>query len=177
MNNETGQIEVRKKSEVVEVCSKTVDSKVVGEIENVYQESDSDNHSDTSADESESEQISHSRTLTDSEKEDTTQNECRKKLTKVKVKMEPQDSSCEMVNVQIKNEDDKSNFSSSMSTSYGDPKEEEDVKNTEWYRVCTQSQGGNEKGNYDYTMKIGNFCKNSRTKWHIKYEMHINYVL
>ena len=82
VNNETGQIEVREKLEVVEVSSKTVDSKVVGEIENVYQESDSDNHSDTSADESESEQISHSRTLTDSEKEDTALNECRKKLPK-----------------------------------------------------------------------------------------------
>ena len=34
----------------------------------------------------------------------------------------------------------------SMSTSYGDTKEEE-VKNTEWYRVCTQSQGGHERGN------------------------------
>ena len=78
--------------------------------------------------------------------EDTAQNERKKKLMKVKVKMKPNDSSCEMVNVQIKNEDDKCNFSSSMSTSYGETKEE-DVKNTEWYRVCTKSQGGNERGN------------------------------
>ena len=46
----------------------------------------------------------------------------QKETNKSEVKMEPQDSSCEMVNVQIKNEDDKSNFSSSMSTSYGDQK-------------------------------------------------------
>ena len=35
----------------------------------------------------------------------------------------------------------------SMSTSYGDTKKEDDVKNTEWYQVCTQSQGGHERGN------------------------------
>ena len=52
-----------------------------------------------------------------------------------------------MVNVQIKNEDDQSNSMRSMLTSYGDTKEEEDVKNTEWYRVCTRSQGGHERGN------------------------------
>ena len=52
-----------------------------------------------------------------------------------------------MVNVQIKNQDDQSNSMRSMLTSYGDTKEEEDGKNTEWYRVCTQSQGGHERGN------------------------------
>ena len=147
VNNEAMEIEVQDKSEVVEVLSETVDSKVDREIETVYPKNDSEECSDTSADESESEQISHSRTLTDSEKEDTAQHEWKKKLTKVKVKIEPQDSSYKMVNVQIKNEDDKSISSSSMSTSYGDTKEEEDVKNTEWYRVCTQSQGGHERCN------------------------------
>ena len=133
VNNEAMEIEVQDKSEVVEVSSETVDSKVVGEIETVYPKNDSEERSDISADESESEQISYSRTLIDSEKEDTAQHEWKKKLTKVKVKIEPQDSSCRMVNVQIKNEDDTSSSSSSMSTSYGDTKEEEDVKNTEWY--------------------------------------------
>ena len=75
VNNETRKIEVQDKSEVVEVSSETVDSKVVREIETVYPESDSEKCSDTSADESESEPMSHSRTLTDSEKEDTAQKE------------------------------------------------------------------------------------------------------
>ena len=65
---------------------------------------------------------------------------------KVRVKLEPQDLSYEMLNVWIKNEDDQSNSMRNMSTSYGETKEEEDVKNTEWYRVATQSQGGNERG-------------------------------
>ena len=50
-----------------------------------------------------------------------------------------------MLNVRIKNEDDQSKSMRSMSTSYGETKEEEDVQNTEWYRVATQSQGGNER--------------------------------
>ena len=133
-------------SDVVEVSSETVDSKVIGEITRIEPDSDIENHSDTSADESEVEQISHSRTLTDSDKEDGGQHECKKKLTKVRVKLEPQDSSYEMVNVWIKNEDDESNSMSSMSMSYGETKQEEDVKDTEWYRVCTQSQGGHERG-------------------------------
>ena len=57
-------------SDVVEVSSETVDSKVVGEITRMEPDSDIENHSDTSADESDVEQISHSRTLTDSDKED-----------------------------------------------------------------------------------------------------------
>ena len=126
-------IEVQDKSDVVEVSSETVDSKLVGEITTVEPDSDSGNRSDTSAELSDSEEISHSRTLTDSEKEDAAQTECKKKLMKVRVKIEQQDSSYKMVNVQIKNEDDQSNSMSSMSTSYGDTKEEEDVKNTEWY--------------------------------------------
>ena len=92
--------------------------------------------------------MSHSRTLTDSEKEDAPQHEWKKKLMKVKVKIEAEDSSYKMVNVQIKNEDDQSNSMRSMSSSYGDVKEEEEeVKNTEWYRVCTQNQGGHDRGN------------------------------
>ena len=75
VNNEAMEIEVQDKSEVVEVLSETVDSKVVGEIETVYPKNDSEECNDTRADESESEQISHSRTLTDSEKEDTAQHE------------------------------------------------------------------------------------------------------
>ena len=120
---------------------------MVGEITSVEPDSDSGNCSDTSAELSDSEEVSHSRTLTDSEKEDAAQPERKKKLTKVRVKIEPQDSSYKMVNVQIKNEDDQSNSMRSMSTSYGDTKEEDDVKNTEWYQVCTQSQGGHERGN------------------------------
>ena len=72
---------------------------MVREITTVEPDSDSGNRSDTSADFSESEQVSHSRTLTDSEKEDVAQHEWKKKLTKVRVKIEPQDSSYEMVNV------------------------------------------------------------------------------
>ena len=147
VNNERMTIEVQDKSDIVEVLSETVESKVVGEITSVEQDSDSGNHSDTSAELSDSEEVSHSRTLTDSEKEDAAQPECKKKLTKVRVKIEPPDSLYEMVNVQIKNEDDQSNSMRSMSTSYRDTKEEYDVKNTEWYRVCTQSQGGHERGN------------------------------
>ena len=52
-NNEAMEIEVQDKSEVAEVLSETVDSKVVGEIETVYPKNDSEEHSDTSADESE----------------------------------------------------------------------------------------------------------------------------
>ena len=70
----------------------------------------------------------------------------QKEADKVRVKLEPQDSSNEMANVWIKNEDDESNSMSTMSMSYGETKQEEDVKNTEWYRVCTQSQGGHERG-------------------------------
>ena len=130
VNNERMTIEVQDKSDVVEVSSETVDSKVVGEITTVEPDSDSGNRSDTSEDISESEQVSHSRTLTDSEKKDAAQHEWKKKLMKVRVKIEPQDSSYEMVNVQIKNKDDQSTSMSSMSASYGDTKEE-DVKNTE----------------------------------------------
>ena len=147
VNNETREMEVTDKSEVVDVSSKHVDSKVIGEISKVHQETDSDECSDTSADESESDEISHSRTLTDSDVNDVGNKERKKKLTKVKVKIEPQDSSCKMLNVQIKNKDDQSNCSKSMSTSYGDEKEEADVTSTEWYRVCTQSQGGKKRGN------------------------------
>ena len=146
VNNERMTIEVQDKSDVVEVSSETVENKVVWEITSVEQDSDSGNHSDTSAELSDSEEVSHSRTLTDSEKEDAAQPECKKKLMKVRVKIEPPDSLYEMVNVQIKNEDDQSNSMRSMSTSYGDTKED-DVKNTEWYRVCTQSHGGHERGN------------------------------
>ena len=131
VNNERMTIEVQDKSDVVEVLSETVESKVVGEITSVEQDSDSGNHSDTSAELSDSEEVSHSRTLTDSEKEDAAQPECKRKLTKVRVKIEPPDSLYEMVNVQIKNEDDQSNSMRSMSTSYRDTKEEDDVKNTE----------------------------------------------
>ena len=53
VNNEAMEIEVQDKSEVAEVLSETVDSKVVGEIETVYPKNDSEEHSDTSADESE----------------------------------------------------------------------------------------------------------------------------
>ena len=133
VNNERMTIEVQDKSDVVEVLSETVDSKVVGEITSVEQDSDSGNRSDTSAELSDSEEVSHSRTLTDSEKEDAAQTERKKKLMKVRVKIEPPDSSYKMVNVQIKNEDDQSNSMRSMLTSYGDTKEEDDVKNTEWY--------------------------------------------
>ena len=49
--------------------------------------------------------------------------------------------------MQIKNKNEKNSSSSSMSTFNGDTKEEEDVKNTDWYRVCTRSQGGHERGN------------------------------
>ena len=139
--------EIKKESEsdIVEVSSETVNSKVVGEITSMEPDSDIETHRDTSADESGKEQISHSRTLTDSDKEDVGQNEWKKKLTKVRVKLEPQDLSYEMLNVQIKNEDDQSNDMRSMSTSYGETKEE-DVQNTKWYRVATQSQGGNDRG-------------------------------
>ena len=146
VNNERMTIAIQDKSDIVEVSSETVESKVVGEITSVEQDSDSGNRSDTSAELSDSEEVSHSRTLTDSEKEDAAQPKYKKKLTKVRVKIEPPDSSYKMVNVQIKNEDDQSNSMRSMSTSYGDTKED-DVKNTEWYRVCTQSQGGHERGN------------------------------
>ena len=134
--------EIKKESEsdVVEVSSETVHSKVVGEITSMEPDSDIETHSDTSADESNEEEISHSRTLTDSDKEDVGQSGWKKKLMKVRVKLEPQDSSYEMLNVRIKNEDDQSNDMRSMSTLYEETKEEEDVQNTEWYRVATKSQ-------------------------------------
>ena len=91
VDNERMTIEVQDKSDVVEVSSETIDSKVVGEITCVEQDSDSGNHSDTSAEDSE--EVSHSRTLTDSEKEDAAQPEHKKKLMKVRVKIEPPDSS------------------------------------------------------------------------------------
>ena len=91
VNNERMTIEVQDKSDTVEVSSETVDSKVVGEITTVEPDSDSGNCSDTSAELSDSEEVSHSRTLTDSEKEDAAQPECKKKLTKARVKIEPQD--------------------------------------------------------------------------------------
>ena len=65
-------------SDIVEVSSETVDSKVVGEITRMEPDSDIENHSDTSADESHVEQISYSRTLTDSDKEDAGQHEQKK---------------------------------------------------------------------------------------------------
>ena len=98
VNNETREIEVKEKSEVVEASSEHVNSKVIGEISKVYRESDSDERSDTSANESESDEISHSRTLTDSDVKDSGKKEQKKKITKVKVKMELQDSFCEMLN-------------------------------------------------------------------------------
>ena len=78
VNNKRMTIEVQDKSDVVEVSSETVESKVVGEITSVEQDSDSGNHSDTSAELSDSEEVSHSRTLTESEKEDAAQPECKK---------------------------------------------------------------------------------------------------
>ena len=132
VDHETITMKVQDKSDIVDGSSENVHSKVVCEITSVQSSSESENHSDTSADESEPEEVSHSRTLTDNEKEDAPQHEWKKKLTKVKVKIEPEDSSYEMVNVQIKNEDDQSNSIKSMSSLYGDTKEEEEVKNTEW---------------------------------------------
>ena len=84
MNNERMTIEVQDESDVVEVLSETVESKVVREITSVEQDSDSGNHSDTSAELSDSEEFSRSRTLTDSEKEDAAQPECKKETDKIK---------------------------------------------------------------------------------------------
>ena len=49
VNNKRMTIEVQDKSDVVEVLSETVESKVVGEITSVEQDSDNGNHSNTSA--------------------------------------------------------------------------------------------------------------------------------
>ena len=57
VNNERMTIEVQDKSDVVEVLSETVESKVVGEITSVEQDSDSGNRSNTSAELSDSEEV------------------------------------------------------------------------------------------------------------------------
>ena len=147
VDTERMTIKVQDKYDMVDNSSEISDRKAVREQIIPEADSDVENQSDTSADNSKGEQVSHSRTLTDSENEEAVQHERKKKLTKVKVKIEVEDSSYEIVNVQIKNEDDQSQSSSSTSTSYGHTKEEEDVQSTEWYRLCTQSQGGHDRGN------------------------------